>query len=353
MIELQIAALAGVGVTDIILAVSYCPQTLQGYVSKWEDQYNVKIVSSIEPKPLGTGGPLALARPLLMPENGAEAEPFFVCNSDVICDYPLEAMIQFHRDKGGMISIMGTSVEDPSRFGVIVCDEDNAVSRFVEKPQTYVGNLINGGVYIIEPSVLDMVKLKPTSMEREIFPRVAAKGEMYCYQHTGMWKDIGKPDDFLAAVQMQLDYDSQHNHLREGAILPRDTDNGEDGHDVASSAGDGTFRVIPPCLIHPEARVEPGAVIGPYATLGRQATVVKGARVRRSVIMPCTTVGGHACVTDSIVGSYCSLGGWSHVCDMSVLGEDVHVEDETVVRAAMVLPHKALKESIWEAQIVM
>lgn len=81
---------------------------------------------------MGTAGPLALAREILDDGSG---EPFFVLNSDVICEYPLREMMEFHRARGAEATILVTKVEDPSKYGVVIMDEDGKVDRFVEKPK--------------------------------------------------------------------------------------------------------------------------------------------------------------------------------------------------------------------------
>ena len=77
------------------------------FLKEYEAKLGMKITCSQEKEPLGTAGPLALARDKLIDDSG---EPFFVLNSDVICEYPLAEMIQFHKDHGGEASIMVTKV---------------------------------------------------------------------------------------------------------------------------------------------------------------------------------------------------------------------------------------------------
>lgn len=74
-----------------------------------ETNLGIKITCSQETEPLGTAGPLALARDKLVDGSG---QPFFVLNSDVISEYPLEEMIAFHNAHGGEASIMVTKVND-------------------------------------------------------------------------------------------------------------------------------------------------------------------------------------------------------------------------------------------------
>lgn len=77
------------------------------FLKDFETKLGIKITCSQETEPLGTAGPLALARDKLVDEH---CEPFFVLNSDVISEYPLKQMIDFHKSHGGEASIMVTKV---------------------------------------------------------------------------------------------------------------------------------------------------------------------------------------------------------------------------------------------------
>jgi mannose-1-phosphate guanylyltransferase len=75
-------------------------------------------------------------------------------------------------------TIMVTRVDEPSKYGVVVHDEAGKIAHFVEKPVTFVGNHINAGLYCFNPSILKRIDLKPTSIEKEIFPTMADEGQV-------------------------------------------------------------------------------------------------------------------------------------------------------------------------------
>jgi len=118
----QIDALAKAGVKEVILAVNNLPPELMSSLITLEEKYNVKISISIENEPLGTAGPIRLAKEKILQDN--ESGMFFVFNSDVICDYPLEKFVEFHKAHGREGTILTTLVEDPTRYGVIVSKEN-------------------------------------------------------------------------------------------------------------------------------------------------------------------------------------------------------------------------------------
>jgi len=106
-----------------------------------------------------TAGPLALAREVLAKDDS----PFFVLNSDVICSYPFEALRDFHTAHGGEGTLLVTKVDEPSKYGVVVSyPGESAIDRFVEKPVEFVGNRINAGIYIFNPSVLRRIEVSQT-----------------------------------------------------------------------------------------------------------------------------------------------------------------------------------------------
>lgn len=92
---------------ELLIGSSLFLQVMLNFLKDFESKLGIKITCSQETEPLGTAGPLALARDKLIDDSG---EPFFVLNSDVISEYPLKEMIAFHKSHGGEASILVTKV---------------------------------------------------------------------------------------------------------------------------------------------------------------------------------------------------------------------------------------------------
>eukprot|EP00916_Digyalum_oweni_P003131 GHVL01005640.1.p1 GENE.GHVL01005640.1~~GHVL01005640.1.p1 ORF type:complete len:285 (+),score=54.06 GHVL01005640.1:48-902(+) len=249
ILEHQIAAAVETGVEEIILAVSYRPQALQDVIPSLEEKYGISIKISIETHPLGTAGPIKLAENLL--EN---TQYFFVFNSDVICDFPLKDMLNFHKSHKQEGTLLVTRVSDPSKYGVVVTDDDGKIQKFVEKPSTFVGDRINAGIYLFSPTILKRINLRPTSIEREIFPSMAEEDQLSAMTLTGYWADIGQPKDFLHGSELYLQsapkgkYNPTSDHPHCSFIEPVLVD---------KSANFGKN-----CLIGPNVVIGPNCVIG-------------------------------------------------------------------------------------------
>ena len=100
-------------------------------------------------------------------------------------------MVEFHKSHGKEGTIMVTQVEDPSKYGVVVADDTNRIERFVEKPKDFISNKINAGLYLFNTSIIDRIEARPTSIEREIFPKMAEEGHIFQMVLPGYWMDIG------------------------------------------------------------------------------------------------------------------------------------------------------------------
>eukprot|EP00882_Tetradesmus_deserticola_P029358 GHRQ01032879.1.p1 GENE.GHRQ01032879.1~~GHRQ01032879.1.p1 ORF type:complete len:327 (+),score=124.66 GHRQ01032879.1:827-1807(+) len=261
-------ALKAAGVTEVILAINYRPEVMMGFIAEWEPKLGVKIVCSQEKEPMGTAGPLALAKELLDDGSG---QPFFVLNSDVVCEYPLKEMLDYHRARGAEATILVTKVDDPSKYGVLIINEYGQVQQFVEKPKEFVGDKINAGIYCCSPKVLERIELRPTSIEKEVFPHVAADGQLYAFTLAGYWMDVGQPKDYLKGLTLHLDSLNIHNP---SAL-----------YNAAGVSGN--------VLVAASAKIGADCKIGPDVSIGEGCVIGDGVRLSNCVVMKGVEVGNH------------------------------------------------------------
>jgi glucose-1-phosphate cytidylyltransferase len=108
---------------------------------------------------------------------------FCLTYGDGLADVDLHALVQFHRRHGKLVTV--TSIYPPGRFGVLQI-EGNQVVGFSEKADSR-SNPINGGYFVVEPKALDYITGDETIWERAPMERLAADGQLMCYQHSGFW----------------------------------------------------------------------------------------------------------------------------------------------------------------------
>ena len=122
-------------------------------------------------------------------------EPFLLTYGDGLANVDIDALIDFHRSHGKMVTI--TAVRPGARFGELEINGEQ-VSSFKEKPQTTQG-WINGGYFLIEPEFFDLIDGDNTILEKFPLEKAAEIGELMAYRHYGFWKcmDTTRDRDFL------------------------------------------------------------------------------------------------------------------------------------------------------------
>ncbi|MFP3905516.1 MAG: sugar phosphate nucleotidyltransferase [Acidimicrobiales bacterium] len=297
MLERVLTHLSAHGISRAVLALGY---KADGFTEAYPDGTcaGVELVYAVEPEPLDTAGAIGFAAA----QAGID-ETFMACNADVLNDLDITELIAFHRSRGAEGTIHLTPVDDPSRYGVVPIDAEGRVQAFIEKPPRDEAptNWINGGTYVLEPSVLDRIEPgRKVSIEREVFPAMVADGTLYALERAGRWVDAGTPDTYL---QISLAY------------------------------LDGTAGTDP--AISPSARVDPAATVT-SSWVGDGAVVRSGATLDRSLILPGARVEEGALVCESIIGPGSVIGAGARINGLSVIGSDVEVDPGAVLHEARV-----------------
>jgi glucose-1-phosphate cytidylyltransferase len=127
-----------------------------------------------------TGGRLKRVRSYL---NGSS---FFFTYGDGLADVDIRALLEHHQREGLQATL--TAVQPPGRYGALNLD-GNAVQHFQEKPDGD-NAWINGGFFVLEPTLLDRIEGDPTSWEADVLPQLAAEGQVSAYRHPGFWQPM-------------------------------------------------------------------------------------------------------------------------------------------------------------------
>jgi glucose-1-phosphate cytidylyltransferase len=128
-----------------------------------------------------TGGRLRRIRPYVGDDT------FMLTYGDGVADIDLAALLRFHRAHGRAATI--TAVRPPGRFGALEVEENGSVSAFREKPLDE-GGWINGGFFVLEPAVFDLLDDDRTVWERGPLERLAATEQLVAHRHRGFWQPV-------------------------------------------------------------------------------------------------------------------------------------------------------------------
>jgi mannose-1-phosphate guanylyltransferase len=301
--------LARHGVERAIFSTGYLAAAIEAEIGDGA-AYGLCVEYCVEDEPLGTAGAIANCAARLHDES------FLVFNGDVLSDVDLSALGALHADRGGMGAIYLTPVDDPRRYGLVELRDDCSVASFLEKPGEWSGEaLINAGVYVLQPEVLDMIpRRRMFSIERGVFPRLAQAGSLFGYVERCYWRDIGTPESYLRA----------HIDILERTVETVVGQNLDAGYVYVhpEASVDERARVVPPAYIGARARVSAGARVGPLVVVGADSVVHEGAVIVESVLQSGVTVGPHAQLERSILVRGASVGAGSQL-QSAIIGDGV------------------------------
>ncbi|NLX77012.1 MAG: NDP-sugar synthase [Clostridiaceae bacterium] len=294
LLERNIENLKRFGINEIILSTCYKPDKIINHFGDGK-RFGVKISYICEDEPLGTAGAIKNAERFF-------SDTFLVFNADILCDFDLSEMINFHKKAGALATIAVTHVDNPSAYGVIEHDRDGFITAFREKPRPHEtdSNLINAGVYIFEPELLNEIPPgRAVSIERETYPMLLQKGyKMAIFDRCSYWLDLGTPAKYLKA----------HKDILNGLVKIREHDFNENTQYISKKAKISRYaKIKEPVYIGDNAEISSFAYIGPNTVLFSDSKVDTDAKVVESIVWNNAHVGGGASVVNSVVMSNCRV----------------------------------------------
>jgi mannose-1-phosphate guanylyltransferase len=265
-LEYQVALLKRYGIDDIVFATNYMADKIEGHFGDGS-RFGVRMRYAIEETPLGTGGAIRNAADRFPGETVA------VFNGDVLTDFDLGRILDFHRAKQAVATITLSEVPSPNPFGVLILDADGKVEAWREpseatKKLLSQGNIeitgtdkINAGFYVFAPEFIASIPQGvPSSVERDIFPPFLARSAaVYGIAPGGFWMDLGRPEQLMVVSQ---------------AVL---------------SGGVQTF--TPGAAVGAGTTIAPDAELTGHSSVGRGCSVGAGSKLDATILLDGVTVG--------------------------------------------------------------
>ena len=310
----QIEILRQAGIKDITLSLNYQPDKIEHLLGSGTE-YGVNLRYVTEPSPMGTGGAYKYAADQIR-------ETTVVFNGDVLTNLDVFKVIGFHQQKKADATIVLTPVENPSAYGLVESDDANRISRFLEKPKPeeldgLTTNNINAGIYILEPSVLDLIPAgENSSFEYNVFPELLKRQkEFFAFIMQGnYWRDIGTPTSYLEA----------HHDFLGGRIKGFKLGKPAEADIATAAIVDKSSIIGEGCVIKPNARIVNSVV-------GAGVHIEEKAIIENSVIWAHTRISHAAQIRSAIIGRSCHIGRNVSVGEGAVLGDKTSLTDYTKV----------------------
>ena len=203
VLEHELECLRSQGFTDIIITVSHLGHIIMDYFGDGSKvspatgkPFGVHIEYYFEKEPLGNAGALFKIKEKL-------TEDFLLLNADALFDVDFNRFVDYHRQHGALVTLFAHANDHPYDSGLLVVDKDNYVQQWLTKedarPQ-YYRNIVNGGLHVISPKVLDVeINTPKVDLDRQILKPLAGTEKMLCYNSPEYAKDMGTPERYYAA----------------------------------------------------------------------------------------------------------------------------------------------------------
>jgi mannose-1-phosphate guanylyltransferase/phosphomannomutase len=335
------------GITETVVTVQFLASLVRNYFGDG-DELGMSLQYATEQRPLGTAGSVKNA------ETALRDEAFLVLSGDALTDADLTGMVDFHRRSGALVTVGLKSVPDPLEYGIVICDPDGRVNRFLEKPTwgQVFSDTVNTGIYVMEPEVLGDVPLDAeVDWSADVFPQLIDRGApLFGYRFDGYWEDVGTLESYrqahLAVLNREVEIEIGAFEVSPGVWL------GE-GAEI-----DPDVEINGPVLVGDYSRVEAGAHLEPYAVLGANVVVKAGAIIERSIVHDNVFIGQRASLRGCVIGRNTDVMRSARIDEGAVVGDDCVIEQEAFLSAGVrVYPFKTVDAGavvtssvIWESR---
>ena len=263
-----------------------------------------------------------------------------ILSGDHIYKMDYEVMLDFHKENNADVTIaaMPVPIEEASRFGVVITDENKKIKEFEEKPEHPRSNLASMGIYIFNWKVLrdSLIAMKDQSncdFGKHIIPYCHENGKrLFAYEFNGYWKDVGTLSSYWEANMELIDLIPEFNLYEEYWKIYTKSDNVAPQYLAAESKVD-TNIIGEGAEIYGEVQ---------NSVIGAGVRIEKGAVVHNSIIMKECVIGENTVVEKSIiadktiVGANCHLGVGEYA--PSTLNEKVYASDLVTIGEDSVIP---------------
>ena len=275
------------GFDELVANIHHFPDALRGY-------FGDRLEWIYEEQLLGTAGSVRNARDFF------GDEPIVVVSGDALTDLDVNALVERHREAGGIATLTVKQVPDTSQFGVVVHDDEGRVQGFQEKPDPdeALSDLSNCGIYCFNQDVFDYFpdgEVECVDWASDVFPVLLDNDvPFYIHETEGYWNDIGSVDELQQAtfhvLEGQTGLEVPGRPVKEGAHVGEGTDTGG----VAQM--DTPVWIGERCQLGRDLRL-----MGPVA-IGDDCRIGEGASLRDAIVLPGTELADGEILVGGIAG---------------------------------------------------
>jgi len=302
--------------------------------------------------------------------------PVFAVQGDNIFEISVKDLMQFHREKGAVMTIVLREVQNVEGLGIADIDENSRIRRFVEKPlpKDAPSNLANTGLYVISPEIKKVFKEKGVKQIIEEKNRLdfgydfipyltQTDRPVYGYPLKGNWFDVGTPKNYLEAMKkllhggfsMLTDFGGKISEKQLIWVQGESSDSVKRREAIVKKIKQGKIEIEGAVLIGRHCQIDDGVRIA-NSCIDNFTRIGKGATIENSAILDRVIIGEKAEVRDSIIGRHATILSsgrkQTKINSVSVIADDVTLEEGCSLTATKIYPHQHVRGE-FQNQILM
>ena len=293
--------------------------------------------------------------------------PVFAVQGDNIFEISVKDLMQFHREKGALMTIVLREVQNVEGLGIADIDRHSRIRCFVEKPmpKDAPSNLANTGLYVISPEVKKVFKEKGVKQIIEekhrldfgydFIPYLTQTGRpVYGYTLKGNWFDVGTPKNYLEAMKnllhggfsMLTDFGGKISEKQRIWVQGESNDSEKRRQEIIQKIEQRRIEIEGAVLIGRHCQIDDGARIV-NSCIDNFTRIGKGATIENSAILDRVIIGEKAEVLDSIIGRHATILSsgrkQTKINSVSVVADDVTIEEGCILTATRIYPHQRVR----------
>ncbi len=325
------------GFDEIVATLGYQGEQIEAYLGDGS-LFGVSTNYSYEKEKLGTAGSVKNASRYL--DDG----PFLVVGGDHVLDLNLREFMDFHKEKGNLISIALVCIDDPRHYGIVDLNVKYEIRRFTEKPEIgqIFSNLASTGIYACNPEVLDLIPEGRFDFARELFPKLIKKGEKITgWLARGHWTDIGSAASYreacrwmlehLAATEISGTVDIENARIKGPLQL---------GHNISIGK---ESEVVGPVVVGNDTKIGKNVLIGPYTSIGSNCEIGDNTQILSSYFYTGVKIGSGAAISGTIIDDNTAVEENTTLENGTVIGPRVIIERGVTVHSVSIWPEVIIK----------
>jgi NDP-sugar pyrophosphorylase family protein len=309
---------------DAVSNLHWFPEAIKDHFGDGS-RFGINLSYSFEDVLVGTAG--GVKKVELFFENNT----FLVVSGDALTDMNLSEVMDFHKQKGGIATLVLTEIDDPSQYGVVLVDGNSKITGFQEKPLAgeEKSNLANSGIYVFEPEIFQHIPENSFyDFGKNVFPALLEQNiPYYGFKHNHYWNDVGGLDEYqkgnFDALEGKVKVSIPGNQIRDGVWVGKNCRIQEE------------VVIIPPVCIGDSCTIKRGAKLFGPIILGNNTIVDERAVLYRGIKWGSGYIGKDASLIGAIIGYNTKIKDKASVLEKAVIGSKSIIGDGIIIHPSV------------------